>query len=62
MSEFLESAAQVVGAPAELVQRSAEARAAADGVSVDEVLQAWAGGGSAPAPSPAQASEPAQAA
>ena len=59
MSEFLEAAAQVVGAPAELVQRSAEARAAADGVSVDEVLQAWAGGGSAPAPPAAAAPEPA---
>ncbi|MDE0121015.1 MAG: cbb3-type cytochrome c oxidase subunit II [bacterium] len=62
MSEFLEAAAQVVGAPAELVQRSAEARAAADGVSVDEVLQAWAGGGSAPAPSSAPAPAPAPAA
>ncbi|MDE0132116.1 MAG: cbb3-type cytochrome c oxidase subunit II [bacterium] len=59
MSEFLEAAAQVVGAPAELVQRSAEARAAAEGVSVDEVLQAWAGGGSAPPPSSAPAPEPA---
>ena len=55
MSEFLDAAAQVVGAPAELVLRSAEARAAADGVSVDEILQAWAGGDSAPAPSPAPA-------
>ena len=62
MSEFLDAAAQVVGAPAELVQRSAEARAAADGVSVDEVLQAWAGGGSAPAPSPASGPAPAPAA
>ena len=58
MSELLEAAAQVVGAPAELVQRSAEARAGADGVPVEEVLAAWAGGGavsaSAPvAPSPA---------
>ncbi len=62
MSEFLEAAAQVVGAPPELVQRSAEARAAADRVSVDEVLQAWAGGGSAPAPSSAPAPAPAPAA
>ena len=62
MSEFLDAAAQVVGAPAELVLRSAEARAAADGVSVDDVLQAWAGGGSAPAPSSAPAPVPAPAA
>ena len=62
MSEFLDAAAQVVGAPAELVLRSAEARAAADGVSVDDVLQAWAGGGSAPAPSSAPAPAPAPAA
>lgn len=62
MSEFLDAAAQVVGAPAELVLRSAEARAAADGVSVDDVLQAWAGGGSAPAPSSVPAPAPAPAA
>ncbi|MCE2525947.1 MAG: cbb3-type cytochrome c oxidase subunit II [Actinomycetia bacterium] len=53
MSEFLEAAAQVVGAPPELVQRSAEARADADGVSVDDVLRAWAGGGPAPSSPPA---------
>lgn len=53
MSELLEAAAQVVGAPPELVQRSAEARADADGVSVDDVLRAWAGEGPAPSPPPA---------
>ena len=60
MSENLARAAEVLGAPEILVQRSAEARAAADGVSVEEVLAAWAGGGaspsasaSAPAPDPA---------
>ena len=52
MSELLEAAAQVVGAPAELVQRSAEARADADGVPVEEVLAAWAGGGAVPASAP----------
>lgn len=53
------------GAPEELVVRSAEARAAAQGVSVDEILQAWAGG-EAPAPAapaaPTEASPPAEAA
>ena len=52
MSELLEAAAQVVGAPPELVQRSAEARADADGVPVEEVLAAWAGGGAVPASAP----------
>ncbi len=59
MSELLEAAAQVVGAPAELVQRSAEARADADGVPVEEVLAAWAGGGAVPASAPVAASPPA---
>ncbi|MCQ3803558.1 MAG: hypothetical protein OXC98_11050 [bacterium] len=49
MSEFLAQAALAMGAPEELVQRSAEARADADGVAVEEVLRAWAGGGSSPA-------------
>ena len=52
MSELLEAAAQVVGAPPELVQRSAEARAGADGISVEEVLRAWAGGGPTPSSPP----------
>lgn len=55
MSEYLAQAAQAMEAPEELVQRSAEARAAADGVPVEDVLKAWAGGG----PSPAAASPPA---
>ncbi|MDE0230751.1 MAG: cytochrome c [bacterium] len=61
MSENLARAAEVLGAPEILVQRSAEARAAADGVPVEEVLAAWAGGGASPAPSasaPAAAPEP----
>ena len=56
MSEFLDAAAQVVGAPAELVLRSAEARAQADGVSVDEVLAAWAGDSPMPSAPSATAS------
>ncbi|MPZ51509.1 MAG: c-type cytochrome [Acidimicrobiia bacterium] len=55
----LSAAAAAVGAPEELVQRSAEARAQANGTSVEEVLAAWAGGGSpaAAAPSEPEASE-----
>ena len=52
MSEFLAAAAQVVGAPEELVLRSAEARAEADGIGVEEVLKAWAGGGPTPTSPP----------
>lgn len=48
MSEYLAAAASAVGGPEDLVQRSAGARAAAQGVSVDEILKAWAGGQSAP--------------
>jgi hypothetical protein len=44
MSEHLEAAAASIGAPADLVAKSAEARAAADGVTANEVLAAWAGG------------------
>ena len=61
MSENLARAAEVLGAPEILVQRSAEARADADGVPVEEVLAAWAGGGASPSPSasaPAAAPEP----
>ncbi len=59
MSELLGAAAQVVGAPEELVLRSAEARAGADGVPVEDVLQAWAGGGPMPsAPSVSEAPPP----
>ncbi len=41
-----------MGIPPELVQRSAAARASANGTSVDDILAAWAGGGAAPAPAP----------
>ena len=44
MSELLSKVAEILKAPEELVQRSAEARAEASGKSVDEVLQSWAGG------------------
>ncbi|MEX1037682.1 MAG: c-type cytochrome [Acidimicrobiia bacterium] len=45
----LSAAAAALGIPEALVQRSAEARAAETGASVDEILAAWAGGESGPA-------------
>ena len=45
----LAAAAAALGVPESLVQRSAEARAKASGASVEEILAAWAGGGTAPA-------------
>lgn len=60
MSEYLAPAAQALNAPEAIVQRSAEARAKASGASVDDVLQAWAGGGSvaAAASAPPAAASP----
>lgn len=52
MSEFLATAASTMDVPEPLVKRSAEARAKASGSSVDNILQAWAGGEAAPAASP----------
>lgn len=45
----LSGAAAAMGLPEALVQRSAEARAAETGASVDEILAAWAGGEAPPA-------------
>lgn len=45
-----------MGIPPELVQRSAAARAAVDGTSVDDILASWAG--DAPPPQPSTAPEP----
>lgn len=58
MSEHLAAAAQALGAPEELVERSARARAAASGTSVDDVLAAWAGGGTVAAAAPAEVPAP----
>ena len=44
MSDLVNKVAEILNAPVDLVQRSAEARAAASGVSVADVLSAWAGG------------------
>jgi hypothetical protein len=57
MSELLAAAGEAMGVPDALVQRSAQARATADGISVDEVLAAWSGGGTI-APSAPTAPEP----
>ena len=55
MSELLSKVAEILKAPEELVQRSAEARAEASGKSVDEVLQSWAGGEAIESSAPAEA-------
>jgi mono/diheme cytochrome c family protein len=52
MSELVNKVAEILKAPVDLVQRSAEARAAASGKSVDEVLSSWAGGESVEASAP----------
>lgn len=46
----LSTASEAMNVPEDLVMRSAGARAAATGSSVDDILAAWAGGGGAPAP------------
>jgi hypothetical protein len=57
MSEFLAAAASTMDVPEALVKRSAEARSKSTGASIDEILQAWAGGGPAPVGSPPPAQE-----
>lgn len=54
----LSAAAEAMGLPESLVQRSAEARAEETGQSVDDILAAWAGGETAAAPAPTEPSEP----
>ena len=54
MSELLATAATALGIPDSQVQRSADARAAESGATVDEILSAWVGG----APSPVVDPEP----
>ena len=57
----LSAAAAALGVPEAIVQRSAAARAAETGMTVDEVLAAWAGGGSvAGAPPAAEEAPPAE--
>ena len=54
MSELVNKVAEILNAPIDLVQRSAEARAAVSGKSVDEVLNSWAGGESIEASAPVE--------
>ena len=54
MSDLLAAAAAKLGSPEHLVERSAEARADADGIPVEDVLAAWAGG----APTPSEGGAP----
>ena len=61
MSELLAQAAAALNAPEAIVKRSAEARARAGGISTDEVLAAWAGGGSPATAVPAATAAPAAA-
>ena len=56
MSDLLAAAAAALGAPEDLVERSAQARAEADGTTYEAVLSAWGGG--APLPAPSAAPEP----
>lgn len=56
----VQTASTALGVPAELVARSAAARAAASGASVDDILAAWSGGAPAAVATPAPvAPEPA---
>lgn len=57
MSELSAAAAAALGVPEAIVQRSAAARATETGMTVDEVLSAWAGGGAVAASAPAAAEE-----
>ncbi|MET0697458.1 MAG: cytochrome c [Acidimicrobiia bacterium] len=57
----LSAAAEALGVPESIVQRSAAARAAETGMTVDDVLAAWAGGGSVAGSPPAAADEEAPA-
>ena len=50
MSELSAAAAAALGIPEAIVERSAAARAEETGMTVDEVLAAWAGGGDIPPP------------
>ena len=57
MSDLLNTAAETMGIPAGLVERAAQARARVEGVSTDDVLRAWTGGGPIEASGEAPADE-----
>lgn len=58
MSELGAAAAAALGIPEAIVQRSAAARAEETGMTVDDVLAAWAGGGDIPPPAAPAPAEP----
>jgi cytochrome c oxidase cbb3-type subunit II len=58
MSELSAAAAAALGIPEAIVSRSAAARAEETGMTVDEVLAAWAGGGDIPPPAASAPVEP----
>lgn len=61
MSDQLSAAAEAMGIPEALVERSAEARAAEAGTSAEEIIAAWAGGGAVPeSAEPDTAAEPSE--
>ncbi len=62
MSNLASAAASLPGVPEDLVQRSAEARAAASGGSAEDILAAWGGGTPAPQAAAPVEVQPAQAA
>lgn len=55
MSDQLSAAAQAMGIPESLVERSAEARAAETDATAEEIIAAWAGGQVAPSAAPPEA-------
>ena len=57
MSDLSTAAAAALGIPEAIVMRSAAARATETGMSVDEVLAAWAGGGSIEGSAPPSVAE-----
>ena len=57
-SEHVSSLAEQFGASEALIQRSADARAAASGTSADAILAAWTGGTPAPPPAAPVAEQP----
>lgn len=57
MSDLVAAAAAALGVPEALVRRSAAARATATGMTVDEVLTAWAGGGTVAGTAPPSVGE-----
>jgi len=60
MQELLAAATAAMNIPEEMVLRSAKARAKAEGVSTEDVLRAWSGGGEIAAAAPSEAPAPAE--